>query len=230
MDHQFRNAALGGFNKQDVLDYLELLVRDHNAQLQSMQEQLDQSQEQCLQMEQQISQHAGQTAQLQQENEQLAQEVAQLKLQLACSNQKLSALRTKALQDAQARQDLQTQVDKLLPDANAYIAVKERTAGVELDAHRRAQLVVDQAQDEAQQLHTKMEQWLGRVNRQYSDLRGQMDATVSHAAGELAKVNGLLEQITQVLVKQDAELEQLQSVYAKCEVAKVPAPMPIPEE
>ena len=31
MDHQFRNAVFGGFNRQDVLDYLETLARE-NAQ------------------------------------------------------------------------------------------------------------------------------------------------------------------------------------------------------
>ena len=230
MDHQFRNAALGGFNKQDVLDYLELLVRDHTAQTEQLQQQLDQAQARCLDMEEQFSKCADQLSHLQAEKTQLSQELATLKQQLDRTQQENLVLRSQAQQDAAARRDLQALVDKLLPDANAYIAVKERAAGVELDAHRRAQLVIDQAQDEAHQLHSKMDQWLGRVNREYHDLRSQVDATVSQAAGELAKANGLLEQLLQSLSAQDAELEQLQSVYSKCDVIKVPAPMPIPEE
>ena len=34
MDHQFRSVAFGGFHKQDVLDFLEAISRDHAQQLQ----------------------------------------------------------------------------------------------------------------------------------------------------------------------------------------------------
>ena len=43
MDHQFRTAAFGGFNRQDVLDYLASSALANQQQLQAVQEQLDQS-------------------------------------------------------------------------------------------------------------------------------------------------------------------------------------------
>ena len=42
MDHQFRTAAFGGFNRQDVLDYLASSALANQQQLQAVQEQLDQ--------------------------------------------------------------------------------------------------------------------------------------------------------------------------------------------
>lgn len=226
MDHQFRSAALGGFNKQDVLDYLELLVKEHSAQMQSMQEQLDQAQQQALE----YSQQAGQLNQLRQENQQLLQQNQLIQGELNNSRSQNEHLQAQ-LNAAQAdRAALQTQVDKLQPDAAAYAAVKERTAGVELDAHRRAQGIVDQANDEAQHLHTQMEQWMARMSREYTDLRAQADAAVAHAGGELEKAGKLLTQLTQKLAQQDAVLENMERAYAKCELNKVPAPMPIPEE
>lgn len=230
MDHQFRNAALGGFNKQDVLDYLELTVRDHNAQTQTMQEQLDQVQAQCAQLMEQAEAHQAQVTRLQQENQQLNQTIAHLQEELERSRQDSRQLREQAREDADARSLLQAQVDKLLPDANAYIAVKERTAGVELDAHRRAQAVVDQAQAEAEQIHLKMEQWLAKMTREYADLRSQVDASISHCAGELSRVEEQLSQISRQLADQDTAVEQLEKGYARCEVVKIPAPLPIPEE
>ena len=44
---------------------------------------------------------------------------------------------------------LREQVARLEPDAAAYAAVKDRSAGVELEAHRRAQGVLDQANSQA---------------------------------------------------------------------------------
>lgn len=230
MDHQFRNAAFGGFNKQDVLDYLELIARENSQQIQSLQQQLAQAQEQCGQSAGQQAQQAAQLEQLRQENHQLTQKSAQLQGELSDSRAQNSQLQTLLAQAQAERNALQEEVNKLRPDAEAYAAVKERSAGVELDAHRRAQGVLDQAQAEAQQLHSQMEQWLARVEREYGDLRSQVDATISHAAGELEKAEQMLNQVTQRLADQDAVLEQLEKSYADRSPVKVPAPMPIPEE
>lgn len=230
MDHQFRNATLGGFNKQDVLDYLELITKEHAAQTQSLQEQLDQALAQCSELNEQATQQSSQVQQLSQENQQLQQTVAQLQEQLNRAQADASTLRTQLSQKEQERIALQQQVDKLAPDATAYAAVKDRTAGMELDAHRRAQGVLDQAQEEAAQLQAQMLQWLSKVNRQYSDLRSQLDCAVSHAAGELTKAEALLEEVTRSMEEQDSALESLEQTFGKCEpLNKVPAPMPIPE-
>ena len=42
---QFRTAALGGFVKQDVLDYIERANREHGAKLEQLQRELDQCRE-----------------------------------------------------------------------------------------------------------------------------------------------------------------------------------------
>ena len=230
MDHQFRNATLGGFNKQDVLDYLELITKEHTAQTQSLQEQLDQTLSQCSQLNEQAGQQNSQAQQLHLENQQLQQSVAQLQEQLNLAKANADTLRTQLSRKEQECHALQQQVDKLTPDATAYAAVKDRTAGMELDAHRRAQGVLAQAQEEATQLQTQMLQWLSKVNRQYSDLRQQMDEAIAHAAGELTKAETILADVTRSMEEQDAALESLEQTFGKCEpLNKVPAPMPIPE-
>ena len=226
MDHQFRSAALGGFHKQDVLDYLELTAREHKEETAAMQEQLEQLQARLGQLEEKIAL----TEQVEQENQQLKQTVTQLQGQLNACQQENETLRTRNSQNDQACRKLQEEIDKLSPDAAAYAAVKERTAGVELDAHRRAQSVIDQARLEAGQIHSQVEQWLGRVDREYTDLRSQVDSAVAGATGELNRACALLEQVTAALRRQDTELEALEKTYARCEVVTVPAPMPIPEE
>lgn len=237
MDHQFRNAAFGGFNKQDVLDYLELTSREHREQLQQLQAELDQTQQRCSDLLRQQDQHDAQVKTMQrdaegrqQQTDKVQTQLEQTQAQLTQAQQEQEALRGQlAEKDALIRQ-LQQQVDKLRPDAEAYTAVKERSAGMELDAHRRAQGILDQANAEAQQLQNQVKQWLDRVQREYSDLRTQVDATVSHAAGELEKVGKTLDQITQCLAQQDTALEDLDQLYTDRSAVKIPAPLPIPEE
>ena len=45
MEHPFRNAAFGGFNRQDVLDYLEKTAADNAQRQQQLQQQLQQAME-----------------------------------------------------------------------------------------------------------------------------------------------------------------------------------------
>lgn len=230
MDHQFRNAAFGGFNKKDVLDYLELMSQENAQQLQNLQQQLDQAQTQCSQLSDRNVGQAARVEWLQGENQRLEQESAQLRAQLEQANEQSDALRAQLAQAQAAQKSLQEQVDKLQPDAAAYAAVKDRAAGVELDAHRRAQHVLDEAQDQAQQLRRQMEQWLQKVQREYDALRTEVDSTVSHAANQLEKAGASLQKVSALMDQQDMALEALAQAYTNSDQPKVSAPMPIPEE
>ena len=232
MDHQFRNAAIGGFNKQDVLDYLELLAKENREQVQSLQEALHNSQTQCHQLMEQGSQLNTSNAQLTQERDALQQSAAQAQAELAQCKEELAALRAQLTESQQANQQLQQQVDQLRPHAEAYHAIKERAAGMELDAHRRAQGILDEAKEESNRLRSQVQQWMHKVSQEYEDLRSQIDSTVSHAAHELGKVEEALGQISQKLGDQDGVLNALDKVYDQYPLSKekVPAPLPLIEE
>lgn len=232
MEHQFRNAALGGFNKQDVLDYLELVARENREQLQSVQNELEQAREQYNALAEQESALKTQLAQLTQEKTALLQAAAKAQSELEQAQQNNVALQTKLDESSAERQKLQEQVEKLRPDAEAYIAVKERSAGVELDAHRRAQGVLDEAKAEAQQLRGQVQHWMGKVEEEYRALRGQIDAAMSGAAEELGRVETALDQISQCLSEQDDAFVQMEKAYGQYPLTKdkVPAPLPLIEE
>ena len=120
---------------------------------------------------------------------------------------------------------------RLEPDAAAYAAVEtDRSAGVELEAHRRAQGVLDQANSQARHLRQQMEQWMTRVGREYDALRTEVEATISHAADQLDKAGKCLEQVSALLSDQDVALEELSRAYDSTAPDKVPAPVPLEEE
>jgi chromosome segregation ATPase len=230
MDHQFRNAALGGFNKQDVLDYLEQVSKENSQQQQALQQQLDEARERYTQLSDQTDAHLAQIQRLEGENQRLQQENGQLLTQLEDAKSQSNSLCAQISQAQADKRALQEQVDKLQPDAAAYAAVKERSAGVELDAHRRAQNVLDEANEQTRQLHRQTEQWLQNVRQEYESLRAQVESTVSHAAVQLEKAEASLQQVGELMEQQEIALDALGKDYTGAGQPKVAAPMPIPEE
>lgn len=224
MDHPFRSATFGGFNRQDVLTYLESTSKENTQKLESLQQQLEEqraSYEAALRDLEALRQQA---SQLEADLKQAQADRDEARRQLDQANAELSAVRT--LQSQTARDLESAQADaarwqqsaaQLEPDAQLYRAVKERTAGVELEAHRRAQAIQEEAQAQAQQLHRNMEQWLAKVSKEYDALRSQVEATVSHAAAQLDRAGQSLEQVTTLLGEQDMALESLTQAYVEKE-------------
>ena len=50
MDHPFRSAAVGGFNRQDVLDYLEKTAAENAQKQQELEKQLEQQKQELEQL------------------------------------------------------------------------------------------------------------------------------------------------------------------------------------
>lgn len=154
------------------------------------------------------------------------QETAQEQRARQAAEQQVQAQEERAVRLEQEISALRTVLEQIRPDAEAYVAVKERTAGVELEAHRRAQKIVDEAREEAAQMHRQMEAWLGRFGREYEELCGQVDATVAHAAGELDKVRLSLDRISQCVGHQEEALVGMARIMEQ-DPAKGNAPMPL---
>ena len=85
--------------------------------------------------------------------------------------------------------------------------------------HRVAALTVHRsvalAEEQARQLRCRMEQWVQRVEREFDNLRSQVEATVSHAADQLSKAGACLEQVTALLEERDARLQALSQSYTE---------------
>ena len=214
MDHPFRSAAFGGFNRQDVLDYLEKTAAENARNQQELQRRLEEAEEDRRKLASQESDQEERVTILNRDRESLSQQLEQVKAVLEASRE---------------RDSLRRRVAELEPGAAAYTAVKERAAGVELEAHCRAQNVLNEADRQARELRRGMEQWLGRVQVEYDALRSEVESTVSHAADQLEKAGKCLEQVTALLADQDVALEELSRAYDSTDREKVPAPMPLTE-
>ncbi len=237
MDHPFRSAALGGFNKQDVLSFLEEQAKQSAKAQQTLQGRLEAAERQSETLRQEGEELRQQLEEARREVETARQSRDSLHVQLEQVNQELSASREQLSQAAKEleqarreRDEARSQLEELRPDAQAYVQLKERTAGVELEAHRRAQAIQEKAESDAQRTRRQVNQWFQRLGREYDTLRSQVEATVSHAASELEKAGERLDQVSRLMGDQETVLEGLARAYGETDLDRVEAPMPIPEE
>ena len=139
-------TALGGFNRRDVQEYLEQTAAAHRQELAQLQERLERAEERGAELEAALSGAES-------EKSGAAAEEAKVRASLETSTRTLSKLRgelsqteSKLMVAKKELERLQTQVGTLEPMAASYAKLKDRVATVELDAHRKAQDTVDEAQ------------------------------------------------------------------------------------
>lgn len=206
---QLKGVLFGGFRRQDVLNCMEELNQEHERELEQLREQLAKEEQARRDLERTVSEQGAQST----ENQRLAQSLEQSEAALRAARTELDRKSAQLCQLEQDCKQLREQVQKLRPDAEAYAQVKDRTAGIELDAHRRAQEIVRQAENRAAKLRGELEQWMTRLEQGYDLLRTDMDATVSHAANELERVQRSLEGVTSEFTAYDQRLDELVRTY-----------------
>ena len=172
-------SALGGFNRQDVQEYIEQTAAAHRQELAQLQERLEQAEGRSAELEAALS--GAESA-----KGSAAAEEAKARACLEESTRTLSRLRgelsqteSKLVVAKQELERLQAQVGKLEPMASSYAQLKDRVATVELDAHRKAQDTLSQAQEESDRIRKETEEWLNGVLSQYEQLRRGMDGLLA---------------------------------------------------
>ena len=220
-DHQFRNAMFGGFNRQDVLNFLTSSAEKNNEELNARQErceglekELEASRAEAAALKAQLEQTTREREEFKHQAEQLTIEIARVSTadqakaaELEKKNAELDATRSELEQ-------LREMLGKIAPDAEAYAAIKERTAGMELEAHRRAQSVEARARIMAGDLQRQMEQWMAKVEKQYAGLKTEVEASVERANQQILAASGSLSSINTLLEEQQSALKSVVDSYA----------------
>lgn len=215
---QFRTAAFGGFRKEDVLAYLEQSSKAHTERVNALQRELEQLKTTSAEDQKQNSGLSGEVTRLQ---EKLAQLTADLTEVTARKNE-LELLASQ----------LQSEVEAMRPAAEAYEGIKERTAGIELEAHGRAQAIEEEGRQKVKALQDQVLRWFEKVCAAYERMRGDIDATMNHAVREMARTQQNFQDISGDFAAHDKTLEELRRIMEDADVAKrPPEPLPLdPEE
>ena len=190
-NNTFKSVTFGGFDKQDVIRYIEQAAREAS----EAQEALTKENESLRnQVEELTAQLRGTVSQA----EALESEGKELRTQLEAERAARQAL--EPVKPEMER--LRGEVEKLRPDAEAYAQFRERIGAIECEARKRA------ADLEAATV-AQLQQTVDLFRSQYQILMSTFETTASHVNSELRKVEVNLTQLPRAMDQSGAELNEL---------------------
>lgn len=228
-EQQFR-TALRGFHKQDVLDYIENAARAHSAQVEQLEKELAAARKASEQLSGEKAAAEKRAEEFAARNGELSENLSACAASLEKTKEELARRSAEAEQAAGQLAGLEERLAKAEPSAAAYESVKDRTAGIELEAHRRAQEIENAAREQVKKTKAELEGWMVKIQAGYDRLRTDVDATISHAAGELERVARSLGGVSGEFAEHDAALEGLLKAYRECLGPQAPTPLPLDGE
>lgn len=193
-NYSFKSVAFGGFDKQDVVRYLE----QASEKAATVQRELE-AENETLRKE--AADRAEELERLRAQVEELTEERDRLQEQLeseAAARANLEPLR--ALEQDVAL--LTAERDALKPDAESYARFRERLGAIECEARNRAD---DLEEEAAAQTRRTLEDFRNRYQRLMSDF----ESVAGHVNSELRKIEVTLSQLPRALDQTGAELNEL---------------------
>lgn len=179
--NQFRGATFGGFNRQDVLSYLTTTESEYEEKLSQLRNELERSKQEAEESKRKVA-----------ELEEKLRETEKLSKSAKDSLSKTEAERDKKTENLKQREDelskLRRELAELTPKALAYDKIKERAATIELDAHERAQIILDEAKKEAGLLQKDYAVWVREAQVKYELLRTGLNEAFMRSTVELEQI------------------------------------------
>lgn len=181
-------SSISGFNRRDVMNYIETTDRAHQKQVAELKKELERAESARREMENELegirSEHgvtAAEEAKVRASLEESTLTLARVRGELSQAETKLAVARGELTR-------LQEQVAQLEPMAKSYEELKERVAVVELDAHRKAQATVDEANAQAAALREETRRWLEGVLGEYEKMRRAVDEQMAAVSSLSASI------------------------------------------
>ena len=193
-NYSIKSVTFGGFDKQDVIRYIE-----ETAQAAAAAQKQLQSKNDVLEIENQN---------LRSKLNEMSAEITSLQGQLQKLSVDYAKLKETAESEAAARLELeplkplQEEVDRLRPDAEAYAQFREKIGAIECEARKRAS---DLELATVQQLQNTV----NLFREQYQVLMSSFETTAAHVNSELRKVEVNLAQLPRTMDQPGSELNEL---------------------
>ena len=182
-NYAIKSVTFGGFDKQDVIKYIEQAAEAQKA----LQEENERLREQAAALTEKSDALSAQLESLTAEHTRLQDELAR---------------ETAARQDLERLKPLEEEVARLRPDAEAYAQFRERIGAIECEARKRAADLELEAQ-------VQMRRTVELFQAQYQSLMSTFEAAASHVNSELRKVEVNLTQLPRTMDQTGTELKAL---------------------
>ena len=193
-NYPIKSVTFGGFDKQDVIRYIEQAAQTAAAAQSELQKENESLHSQVETLEQELTAARATLADLSAKCETLQ---AELDREIA-ARKILEPLKPMEAENAQ----LKAEVEALRPDAQAYAQFRERIGAIECEARKRAD-------DLELATVRQLEQTLNLFREHYQVLMTTFETTASHVNSELRKIEVNLSQLPRTMDRPGMELSEL---------------------
>lgn len=215
MDNTFRSAVFGGFNRQDVTEYIGKMAQEHQERLTGLEQENARQETELRQAQEELKRLAPMEA----EAAQLREKCQQLTEELTAAKQEGDRLRQQVEADA-GRIGKMADLER---EAAEYSGVKGHIADIELEARRRADAMLADAQHQAEKIiadarmqaqavRQSLQEELRGLSKQYQAVAKDFSAASGHVSSELRKMDVMAGQlplafdhVQEALVKLEAQ-------------------------
>lgn len=171
---QFRSAAFGGFHRQDVLDYLEKLTKEK----QEISAQLEKETEARIQAETSLAKAEEAVKGAKEAQETMNGELEYFRNELEAR----SAALTKAEDEIKV---LRSQVETYRPGAEAWEHIKDQAGTIEVSAHERAQVTIQDAREQVSNIQAEGSKWVMDLRAESDRLQTELKTCIQDAEKQL---------------------------------------------
>lgn len=189
VENQIRSVAFGGFNRQDVLDYIEKSGEEQKEKEALLQKQAEELKAALAAAEQERDRLSQEAAALRAENETLRAEESAARQREAARQQELEELR-------QSNEELKLTVAQLKPQADMLNDVKSQMVDIEMDARVRSDGILKKANQSAQAVYAQAEEILAAVRQQYGKTQSELGTVTAHVLQELKAAQRAVEEMS----------------------------------
>lgn len=185
---QFRGAAFGGFHRQDVLDYLEKMARERQEEREAQETEkaglmasLEEERAARARAENRLALLENRASETTGAQKELEDVVARLKEELAEKEAQLAQAKVEA-------EELHRQITTLEPGAQSWKRIKDTAGDIEVAAHERAQITIQDARVRAAEIRAEVIRWVLDVQGRCDTLQQDLRTSIQGAEAQLDNI------------------------------------------
>lgn len=195
----FKSVTFGGFDKQDVIHYIEKTAREAAEAQERLQRENEDLRQASRTLEEEAAALRSKLETLEAENTRLREELARE----STLRQGLEALRPET-------ERLRSQVESMRDDAESYARFRGQIGAIECEARQRAAGLEDEA-------GARMRRLAEEFQSQYQTLMSTFETTAAHVNSELRKIEVNLTQLPRAMDRSGVELKELEALLERRE-------------
>ena len=205
MEHTFKSSLFGGFNRDDVIRYIEKAALESNQRIDTLEKENDGLCRENSDLRTEVESVTAARDRLSdsfedtlKQHESTKAALADVQMQLATALEKIAALEGE-------KTELQSTVAQLQKVSDEYAAVKAHISDIELKARQRASELEDRT-------HRQLSELLDSCRRRCEEITSMLNASCAGVSGELQKLDASVAQLPAAFDALHTGLEDLEKL------------------